>query len=103
MNPARAPVKSTPKARLLTAAEFQRLADVPPEVEWFKNLRNPHTKRAYQHAIKEFMMFTGIQRPEEFRSVTPAHVIAWREALGAEGRRLGGTSIRHRIRRLKAS
>ena len=102
MNPARAPIKSTPKARLLTAAEFQRLAEVPPEVEWFKNIRNRHTKRAYQHAIKEFMVFTGIQRPEEFRSVTPAHVIAWREELGSERRRLGGTSIRHRMAALSS-
>ena len=70
------------RTRLLTAAEFQRLADVPPEVEWFKNIRNPHTKRAYQNAIKDFMLFTGIKRPEEFRLVTPAHVIAWRDDLG---------------------
>ena len=26
--------------RLLTAAEFHRLADVPPEVEWFANISN---------------------------------------------------------------
>lgn len=25
-------------SRLLTSAEFHRLADVPPEVEWFSNL-----------------------------------------------------------------
>ena len=37
--------------RLLTAAEFHRLADVPPEVEWFANLSNPHTRRAYENAI----------------------------------------------------
>ena len=102
MNPARTPVKATPKARLLTAAEFQRLADVPPEVEWFKNIRNRHTKRAYENAIKDFMLFTGIQRPEEFRTVTPAHVIAWREELGSESRRLGGTSIRHRMAALSS-
>jgi len=88
--------------RLLTAAEFQRLADVPPEVEWFKNIRNPHTKRAYENAIKDFMLFTGIQRPDEFRTVTPAHVIAWREELGSEGRRLGGPSIRHRMAALSS-
>jgi integrase/recombinase XerD len=33
--------------RLLTAAEFHRLADVPPEVEWFANISNAHTRRAY--------------------------------------------------------
>jgi hypothetical protein len=34
------PTPITPTERLLTAAEFQRLADVPPEVEWFTNITN---------------------------------------------------------------
>lgn len=100
MNQARTPVKVTVKTRLLTAAEFQRLADVPPEVEWFKNIRNPHTRRAYENAIKDFMLFTGIKRPEEFRLVTPAHVIAWRDDLGE--RVLNGTTIRHRMAALSS-
>src|SRR5208283_2990952 len=49
-----------PADRLLTAAEFHRLADVPPEVEWFANLGNAHTRRAYENAVKDFMRFTGI-------------------------------------------
>ena len=81
--------------RLLTAAEFHRLADVPPEVEWFANLSNPSTRRAYENAIRDFMEFTGIARPEEFRTVTRAHVIAWRDALAQRG--LGGGTIRHRL------
>ena len=35
------PTRIAPANRLLTAAEFHRLADVPPEVEWFANLSNP--------------------------------------------------------------
>ncbi len=100
MNSGRIPAKLTKKTRLLTAAEFKRLADVPPEVEWFKNIRNPHTKRAYRNAIRDFMQFAGIQRPEEFRLVTPAHVIAWRDDLG--DRVLTGTTIRHRLAALSA-
>ncbi len=57
--------------RLLTAAEFHCLADVPPEVEWFANLSNLSTRRAYENAIRDFMGFTGIARPEEFRTVYP--------------------------------
>jgi integrase len=34
-------------SRLLIAREFHRLADVPPEVEWFVNLTNSKTRRAY--------------------------------------------------------
>jgi integrase/recombinase XerD len=100
MNSAKTPIKVAVKARLLTLAEFQRLADVPPEVEWFKNIRNQNTKRAYENAVKDFMLFTGIKRPEEFRIVTPAHVIAWRDALGE--RTLNGTTIRHRLAALSS-
>jgi integrase/recombinase XerD len=56
--------------------DFQRLSDVPPEVEWFANLTNRCTRRAYENAIKDFMLFTGIEKPKEFRDVTWAHVIA---------------------------
>jgi integrase/recombinase XerD len=54
------PAEILPSNRLLTAAEFQRLADVPPEIEWFANITNPSTRRAYEHAIQDFMRFTGI-------------------------------------------
>ena len=74
---------------MLTAAEFQKLADVPPEVEWFANLTNAHTRRAYENAVKDFMRFTGIERPEEFRTVTRAHVIAWRDDLKTRPTRHG--------------
>lgn len=89
------PTAIQPGNRLLTAAEFHRLADVPPEVEWFQNLTNKQTRRAYENAVKDFMRFTGIERPEEFRTVTRAHVIAWRDQLVQRG--LGGSTIRHRL------
>jgi integrase/recombinase XerD len=89
------PAEIAPGGRLLTAAEFHRLADVPPEVEWFADLTNPNTRRAYENAVRDFVRFTGIARPEEFRTVTRAHVIAWRDQL--VGRGLGGSTIRHRL------
>ena len=92
---AQLPAEIAPANRLLTAAEFHRLADVPPEVEWFANLSNPSTRRAYENAVRDFMRFTGIKRPEEFRTVTRAHIIAWRDTLTARG--LGGSTIRHRL------
>jgi integrase/recombinase XerD len=103
MNPAKTPAKVTVTTRLLSASEFQRLSEVPPEVEWFKNIRNSSTKRAYENAIKDFVLFTGIKQPEEFRNVTRAHVIAWRDALGDRlgGRALIGTTIRHRLARFR--
>ena len=65
------PIAPARVSRLLTDAEFHQLADVPPEVEWFANLSNPHTRRAYENAVKDFMRFAGIFRPEEFRTVDP--------------------------------
>jgi hypothetical protein len=81
-----------PRAR--GTAEFHRLANVPPEAEWFANLSNAHTRRVYENAVKDFMRFTGIQRPEEFRTVIRAHIIAWRDDLVRRG--LGGNT-RHRL------
>jgi integrase/recombinase XerD len=89
------PTKITPAGRLLTTAEFHRLADVPPEVEWFANLTNPGTRRIYEVAVKDFMRFAGIVRAQEFRIVTRAHVIAWRDDLVRRG--LGGSTIRNRL------
>jgi site-specific recombinase XerD len=71
------------------------LADVPPELEWFANITNRQTRRAYQNDLKDFMRFTGIVSPEEFRIVTRAHLIAWRKDL--EGRGCADATIRRKL------
>lgn len=81
--------------RLLSKPEFQRLSEVPPEFEWFANLENPNTQRAYRNDVGAFMRFVGIKRPEEFRAVTRAHVIAWRKTL--EDRKLATATIRRKL------
>jgi integrase/recombinase XerD len=85
---------------ILTKAEFQNLATVPAEVEWFANIDNKRTRRAYQIDLRDFMQFVGIRRPEEFRIVTRAHVIAWRKHL--EQRQLGGAIIRRKLAALSS-
>jgi integrase/recombinase XerD len=94
------PTQIAPAKRLLTAAEFRRLAEVPPEFEWFANLTNPSTKRAYENAVGDVKRFTGIARPEEFRTLTRAHVIAWRDDL--QRRQLDGSTVRHRLAALSS-
>ena len=81
--------------RALTAAEFQGLAEVPPELEWFANIHNKKTRRAYQQDVKDFTVFVGIFRPEEFRLVSRAHLIAWRKDL--ERRELAPSTIRRKL------
>jgi site-specific recombinase XerD len=81
--------------RALTAKEFLDLADVPPEIEWFANITNPQTRRAYQNDLKDFVRFANIRNPEVFRVVTRAHVIAWRKDL--EKRGLNDSTIRRKL------
>src|SRR5882762_43195 len=94
------PTPRRPESRLLTQAEFQHLKDVPHESEWFANLRSPGTRRMYQISIREFMRFTGIVKPEEFRQITRAHVIAWRKTLTAKN--LAGATIRTKLAALSS-
>src|SRR5918992_5249731 len=91
----------TPIARgLLTRKEFQQLADVLPELEWFANIDNARTRRAYQIDLKDFMSFVGITNPSDFRMVTRAHLIVWRKDL--EQRELGGATIRRKLAALSS-
>jgi len=71
----------TNQERLLTKDAFRHLSQVPAELEWFVNIANPRTRKSYQNDLKDFMRFVGIERPEEFREVNRAHVIAWRDEL----------------------
>lgn len=82
-------------SRILTAPEFQRLAEVPPEAQWFANLDNAKTRRAYKSDLQAFMTFTGIVKPEEFRAVTRSHILAWRADL--ENQKLAGSTIRRKL------
>jgi integrase/recombinase XerD len=64
--------------------------------------RNCSTRRAYENAIHDFMRFTGIARPEEFRTVTRAHVIAWRDDLAQREDIQSGATVRHRLAALSS-
>src|SRR5665213_2167228 len=54
----------------------------------------------YRSAIGEFMRFTGIARPEEFRDVARSHIIAWRKTLIR--RQLAGPTIRAKLAALSS-
>jgi len=84
----------------LTAQQFVQLADVPPAATWFANIDNPQTRRAYQRDIQEFLVFTGIDRPDQLRIVVRAHVLAWRKDL--ERRALSGATIRRKLAALSS-
>ena len=86
---------STAAAPTLTVGAFEALGAMPTADEWLANLRNPHTRRAYQRDLLEFCAFAGIGDPDAFRQVQRAHVIAWREALVAQ--KLSAATIRRKL------
>ena len=88
------------KNQALTPSQFGALADVPPELEWLANITNPKTRRAYRNDVGEFSAFTGLHHPVELRTVTRAHVIAWRKDL--EARALSPSSIRRKLAALSS-
>jgi hypothetical protein len=69
MTPLRSPTR-------LTTSQFQTLAEIPAALEWFANLTNLNTRRTYWQDIQGFQAFAGPHRPEQFRDVTRAHVMA---------------------------
>ncbi len=81
--------------RMLSAPEFHALMAMPPELEWFANIRSEKTRRAYRNDLREFTRFLGIVQPEELRMVTRAHLLAWRTNL--EERTLAPATIRRKL------
>jgi len=86
--------------RRLTAVEFQGLSEIPPELEWFANLNSEKTRLAYRDDLIDFREFIGIEQPEEFRTVTRAHVIAWREDM--KRRTLAASTLRRKLSALSS-
>jgi integrase/recombinase XerD len=86
--------------RVLTLAQFDQLADVPPEIEWLANITNAKTRRAYKKDVEAFSAFAGLSAAAELRLVARAHVIAWRKHLEVGG--LSPASIRRKLSALSS-
>jgi len=54
------------QGRALTAAEFAKLAEIPPEIEWFANLRNPHTPWPISKISGSFRNLSELPDPRSF-------------------------------------
>lgn len=97
---AKAPEEPAAAGSLLSREDFRRLAAVPAEAEWFANIENPQTRRAYRTDLMDFASFVGLARPDDMRLVTRAHVIAWRDHL--KKRELAGSTIRRKLAALSS-
>jgi integrase/recombinase XerD len=67
------------KKNSLTRAQFEQLADVPPEEEWLANITNLKTRRAYKEDVREFIAFSALNDYTGLRSVVRSHIIFWRK------------------------
>jgi integrase/recombinase XerD len=83
-----------------STAQFDALSAIPPETEWFANVRNRHTRENYQRDIRQFIAFAGLGSAAQLREVTRPHVIAWRDHL--QGRGLANDSIRRKLAALSS-
>src|ERR1700740_1499219 len=84
----------------LTPAQFEQLAEFPPEEEWLANITNLKTRRAYKEDVREFIAFTALQDYVRLRSVGRSHIISWRKDM--ERRGLAPASIRRKLSALSS-
>src|SRR6266404_5277871 len=69
------------KKHSLTPAQFEQLADVPPEEEWLANITNLKTRRAYKedvpgvHRVYRFAGLYGatFRRPVAYHCLAQGH------------------------------
>ena len=84
----------------LAPGQFQGVGRRPPGIARFANLTNANTRRAYRQDLDDFMAFAGLRHPEQFRHVTRAHVMAWRDQLVGQG--LANDTIRRKLATLSS-
>jgi integrase/recombinase XerD len=84
----------------LSTAQFAALSAIPPEAEWFANLRNRHTRDNYQRDIRQFIAFAGLGNADQLRDVSRPHVLAWRDHLQGQG--LTNDTIRRKLAALSS-
>jgi hypothetical protein len=58
-----------------------RLDVMPEESVWLANFTSARTRRTYRDSIGRFIAFHRLGSAAALRAITPAHVIAWRDAM----------------------
>jgi site-specific recombinase XerD len=82
-------------ASSLSLAQFDAISEMPAAAEWFANLTNQKTRRAYKADVQDLSAFLGITEMSAFSSVVRGHILAWRNDL--ERRGLSRSSIRRKL------
>ena len=66
-------------------SQVSYLAQIPAESVWLANFVSPRTRETYLNAVREFISFQQITRPNDLRRIDQAHIIAWRDWLITNG------------------
>jgi site-specific recombinase XerD len=74
------------------------------ELEWLANITNPKTRRAYRIDVTDYTAFVGLRDPAGLRTISRAHVIAWRKDLETRNPEepLAASTIRRKLSALSA-
>ena len=84
-----------PAPSTLTDASVAHLLEsIPEEQVWLTNFTSARTRQTYANAVRELIVFLGVEAPEEFYGLSQAHIIAWREQLTEAGASLRTISNR---------
>jgi integrase/recombinase XerD len=69
---------------------------------WLLRTPSPHTRKAYEHDLHQFLAATGIQPDalEHLAAIRPEHVAAWRERLAAD--KQTNSTIRRKLTALRS-
>jgi integrase/recombinase XerD len=69
---------------------------------WLLRTPSPHTRKAYEHDLNQFLAATGVKPDawEQLADIRPQHVSQWRERLAAAG--MTNSSIRRKLTALRS-
>lgn len=81
-------------------AAFEILAEAREENVWLANFFSDNTRDNYRRAVVSFVATLGLKAADDLYEVKPAHVIAWRTAMEAQG--LANATIAARLSALSS-
>ena len=61
--------------------KLEIINQVPEELLWINNFNSKRSRQTYQIATRQFISFLKIKTPEELRTITHAHIIAFKNHL----------------------
>lgn len=61
--------------------KLETLKEIPEEMLWLANFNSDCSIQTYRLAVRQFMLFFGIETPEQLREISHSHIIAFKRHL----------------------